>query len=175
MNVKEAAEEISSAVFKNNVEIIRYWIQIGFDLNSMTFFNGTTVLHKAMRSNLNIIELLVDSGMSIHALDIRGNTPLFQAVLVNNKEAVEYLLDKGAKFTFQNYLGDTIAHDAASWHRVEILKIFLKRDPDIVQLKDFNGDTLLDRALAHKPSQNASAKDKENFKKTIQLLKKYQA
>ena len=115
--------------------------------------NGWSLLHEASRlydkerapGKLEIAKLLLDHGANIESTANRsGITPLLTAVHSNFIAMVQLLMDKGANFKFQNGLGLTALHIAASSDHV-IVRMLLDAGAD-TEVKDHEDETPLHKA-----------------------------
>jgi len=79
------------AVDRNQVELVRFLLSRGADVN-IAGFDGKTPLHRAAyRGNPEMVKALLEGGANPQARDNRGNTPL-QIAIDNKQEEVAALL-----------------------------------------------------------------------------------
>lgn len=81
------------------VECVRYFLELGADIDHFDYF-GDTVLHVAsVRSNPAVVQLLLDYGATIDVVNDHGFTPLDMAIMCfedDQPEVVSLLLEAGA-------------------------------------------------------------------------------
>jgi uncharacterized membrane protein YhaH (DUF805 family) len=94
---------------KSNIEIVKYLIGQGTDINAKDN-NNVTPLHRATRLNVEIVKYLIEQGANINATTISGNTPLHWAAWNNsNSEIIRYLISREATVNAPNNDGVTLA------------------------------------------------------------------
>ncbi len=104
---KEELEEMYSALWNGNIEIVKKFINKGIDINGCIF--RTTPLNTAIKGgHIDLVKYLIENGADINKADKSGDqTPLGSAVkkLASTKEdenrelfesIIRYLVDKGA-------------------------------------------------------------------------------
>lgn len=105
---RDGATPLLIAVICNEIEIIKYLIQLGADLNQ-TDHHGWSPLHFAIEKQFkDIIIILLEHGVDING--IKPNeliTPLMRASTIN-LEITLLLLDSGADYTLKSKYGQTL-------------------------------------------------------------------
>ena len=87
-------------------------------------------------------------GGDVNALDAMKHTALWYAIFLDNEKMVEYLIKHGANIKLiDQQSGDTAMHTAASYNRVEILKLLLANGGD-VHIKNNAGYSPLDSSIS---------------------------
>jgi ankyrin repeat protein/uncharacterized protein YegL len=112
------------AIINFNVEIIKYLIEHGADVNAETSDDFTPPLHLAIEYNFNvkIIKYLVEQGANINAETNNGYTPLHWAACNNsNVEVLQYLISQGVNVNAENYHGKTPLDVADTEEKKQIL------------------------------------------------------
>ena len=115
------------AIKNNNIEIIKYLIDKGADVNGKTLENNTVLMLAASNiTDPNIIELLINSGADVNAVDNYGFDPInYAAIKNNNPDIIKLLINKGSnvKKTYKD--GFTLAHYAATNPNPEIMQLLI--------------------------------------------------
>lgn len=123
---------LHNAVFyRASIEVIRYCISLGMDVNEATNDGRTPLLDAAANRSFGAVEYLVAQGADVNAKDVTGRTPLHEATkqLVNVK-VVQCLIAQGADVSARDFRGKTA------------LDYLLQREAEFVELrKDATDDT----------------------------------
>ena len=82
------------AVWSENLDIIKYLIEQGVNINS-DHDRDYTLSYASLRGNLDIVKYLVEHGTHIHTKD---NEALKMAVEKGHNDVINYLIAKGAKY-----------------------------------------------------------------------------
>lgn len=108
----------------------------------MIFFQASK-LANAIKSGDNArLKELLEKGANPEACEEFGRKPLERAVWCGNAEAVELLLAHNAKNSM-NWHNGTLLHLAASYGRVEIADMLLKKWPEMLKEEDHHFNTAL--------------------------------
>ncbi|RKY12425.1 MAG: hypothetical protein DRP65_01275 [Planctomycetota bacterium] len=93
----EGVTALHEAARKGNIEIARYLLQNGADINSKNY-NGLTPLHIAAYCGENIIvNTLIAEGAKVNAKAKDNITPLHAAASMGHQDTVELLINNGAE------------------------------------------------------------------------------
>uniref|UniRef100_A0A914DN02 Major sperm protein n=1 Tax=Acrobeloides nanus TaxID=290746 RepID=A0A914DN02_9BILA len=120
------------AAYENQIEIVRYLLEKGADLNRKDM-NGSIALHYAAQNkndNKLIVELLLKHGADIEHQNTEGETCLMTASSRNNIEVVCYLLEKGADSNIKDKYGRTALFYVVNENKL-IVKLLLEHGADI--------------------------------------------
>jgi ankyrin repeat protein len=103
LNLKTEEQEgdtffVYAVLYCKNLEIIRYLIKQGGDVNYKSAFQQTPLLHRAIYVNipLAIIQELINSGANVNQVDTYNITSLMLAMKESNMPVVEVLINNGA-------------------------------------------------------------------------------
>lgn len=125
------------AVEKGHLEVVRFFVQEGADLEAKGP-RGDTVLHEAARqSDLSFAELLLEHGANMEARNDDGDTPIHVACQrVDDDTAVRFFVARGAAVDARDTEMGTPLHQAAQWENADALRALLEggADPDAQHL-----------------------------------------
>ena len=120
------------------------------DVLNVKTLSEDTVFHLAAKfGRVKCFKLLLDTNIPevINAVDFQKRTALDLAFEGNKTEIIECFLDKYKDQGIMNVKygkGKTILEEAISQNKPDIVKLFLKKDPNIVNQKDAKGRTILE-------------------------------
>jgi len=93
----EGVTALHEAARRGNIEIVRYLLQNGADINSKNY-NGLTPLHIAAYCGENIIvNTLISEGAKVNIKAKDNITPLHSAASMGHQDTVELLIKNGAE------------------------------------------------------------------------------
>lgn len=122
---------------KGNVELIKYCIQHGADVDAQNEY-GESSLHLAASENqIAIVQYLLKNGANIHAVDNNGNTPLKIAVEKGNTEIQKLLKE----------INDSEPHQSLQHNILKAEDVLTKSDGP---LEGLSGQT----PATHKPQES---------------------
>ena len=132
------------ASIEGQIEIAKYLIQQGADVNVLDDEDNLSPLHHAVESgNVDMINLLSKHGAK---LDIKGSvddwTPLHEASQHPRLDILQLLVKNGAKFTREKD-GMTCLHIATSMGHVENVKFLIENGNDVNETYGYDGETAL--------------------------------
>jgi ankyrin repeat protein len=127
-----------------DIEIFRFLLDKG--ASTMAQDTGShTALHYASRaSSFDIVKLLLEKEPDL--LDMRtkyAETALLLAAEKGDLKIVEFLLDKGADIMARDYSKNTALHIASRESYIDIAKVLIKKEPDLLDARNGNEDTAL--------------------------------
>lgn len=138
---------LNAAVVKYDIDKLKSLMEYGANI-SQTNVDGRTALHIACcQGNLNIVQELLKMGANVNKKDRYHRTPLIEAIDGDHHEIINILLEHGAKLD-ENNIGNKI-FDIVGSGNVKRLKSFLIANPNVSQIKDTTGRTLLHLAALH--------------------------
>jgi len=94
---------LHQAAKKNWLDIVKYLVENGANIEAIDKSDGNTPLHEAVvKNNICVVKYLVESGANLNAMSIMHNTPLHRAAYWNHMEIAKYLLECGADNKIKN-------------------------------------------------------------------------
>ena len=139
-----------------NIEVVKYLVSRGADVNAKTHTLEHTLLHFAVQNpNLEIVRYFVSQGADVNAKNTAGYAPIHEVARHNpNVEVLKYLVSQGANVNTRNDGGATPLHLAAEGHprnvdNVEAVRYLVSQGAD-VNARNNNGGTPLDSARDRK-------------------------
>ncbi len=114
------------SVFENQIEILKYLIKHGADLNKGDN-DGCTPLHAAaLENNLSAAEIILEAGAQVDKEDKFGNTPLSEAAYTYRKDLslISLLLKYGADPFHKNKAGISPYEFADKTKKIDVLALF---------------------------------------------------
>lgn len=137
---------LHQAVFSGNLDVVRYLIAKGGDIEAKAFpYAWTPVFLASLKGHPQIAEELIKSGVRIDAKDRRGRSPLHLAAQKGQKELVELLLRYGTDVFSRDAGGMTPLHMAGLCGRLDTAALLIAKGAD-TKAKDFAGQTPLHQA-----------------------------
>lgn len=113
---------LSLAVRSNHIDIVKYLIDIGADINAVSDDrNNTPVMDAASSGNLELVKLLVNEGADLECQSKNGQTALILAVGHGDVDVSNFLLSAGAKYETKDFLGMSAKSYATLFNKKEIL------------------------------------------------------
>jgi len=110
------------AVRANQIEIIKFLIELGLDINHPNE-SGGNALHYC--SGDTVLEtLLIENGIEINKQDARGITPIMYAAKRGSIESVRYFIDNHADLHLKDYEGKTVVDYANGVSKIENNEIY---------------------------------------------------
>ncbi|SCM10782.1 ankyrin, putative [Plasmodium chabaudi adami] len=173
-------EPIHLASNDGNIEIIKYLLASGIDINSKTKIRKYTALHIcASKGDINTVKFLVDNNADINALSYNNETALWCASISNHLDVCKYLLQNGG-LLYLNKKRDSVLHAASTMGNYEIVKLLIDNSANITHLDgnmlepihyaSFEGHKGIVKILMYKQIEQSL---KEIMDKIIYNMKKY--
>jgi ankyrin repeat protein len=126
------------AVKNKLIDIAKYLISNGFDINSKDNEGNTALILQSEEGDDEFVKWLIENNTSLNEKNNVGETALIVATTFNNKNAVELLLKNGADVNIkETNEGDTALIISTKRRRKSFKN--LEIDPEIIQLLIENG------------------------------------
>lgn len=171
-------QDLLSAVVEDNVDAVRKLLA-GSEIPDINWVGGAYDVPTFFKAESpEMLQLLIDAGANVNK-NFRNLTPLQNLMTryafkksdqQNRINMAKILLDAGANINEQNIAGHTPLSRAVIVYDPLLVSFFLQSGAD-VNIKDKNGKTALDHALANYSEYDG--KRKENAYKIIQTLKSF--
>lgn len=83
---------LHKASYLGNLEIVKYLVEQGSDINHIFDETLATPLHYAASNNkLDVVKYLIEKGANVNHKDKDGNTPIEVAIRYGHTDTIEYL------------------------------------------------------------------------------------
>ena len=116
-------------VCQNNLEKVKLFVKWGADVNAGDEKGDTSLIH-ACYYNYEIAKFLVECGADINKKGYDGSSPLKTALEEKRSDIAELLLQHGAS------IEELTIFDATEANCIPLAEVFLKKDPNSVNLVD---------------------------------------
>jgi ankyrin repeat protein len=122
---------LHSASFEGHIQVVRYLLRHGVDVNVRNSGNDTPLLLASWKGHCDVVQCLLDRGADVDLLDYQRNTPLILAAYCGHVGAVQLLLEHHADVNSQNDGGRMPLHNAIRCDRFkadrpQIARLLLK-------------------------------------------------
>lgn len=130
------------AYFERNVDIAKYLIEQGGNVNHDIFSEGVLLSFAARDGELKFCEYLIEVGADVnHGMPNGGETPLHNVAEANQFSAIEMLLEHGAEINklakkgeseleYGHMDGETPLHIAAALASVGVIRLLISQGAD---------------------------------------------
>jgi ankyrin len=119
------------AAQRENLEMVRYLVNQGADINAATRTGGFTALRFACSNgNYEMAQFLINNGADVTQTNEFGWTPLHTAAKYGHPQLVKLLLSNGAQIDAETESGVTPARTAGQNGYVDITVYLLLRERD---------------------------------------------
>ncbi|XP_076443656.1 protein fem-1 homolog A-like [Babylonia areolata] len=140
----EGAPPLWCAAAAGHVEVVRYLVFKGADINKTTRSNSTPLRAACYDGHLKVVRFLVQRKADIEIANRHGHTCLMIACYKGHCDVVRYLLTRGADLNRQSAKGNTALHDSAESGKLAIVRLLLKKGARVTE--DAYGQTALTSA-----------------------------
>ena len=174
----EGNYSLIAAVIGGNIEIVRYLIGKGANLNlkndtktadykNLSLY-GTPLIHAVTSGKFNITKLLIDTGANVNIKTNSGYSALMLSIMLNKFEFAKYLIDKGADVNDQDANGYSALMQAAIQVKFDLVKYLVEKGADLNRLNS-KGKTILD-VLQIQAEIQKQFNDKDVYKMTKVIM-----
>ena len=122
---------LHSASLRGHLQVVRYLLRLGVDLNVRNSANSTSLLLASMNGHCDVVQCLLDHDADLELRDKWHNSPLTLAAYYGHVDVVRLLLEHNADVNSQDQDGytplhDTIRSDHFIADRSQIVRLLLK-------------------------------------------------
>jgi ankyrin repeat protein len=141
---KDDKTSLHVATFGGHLEVVKYLIEKGVNVNTRNLWSDKTPLHWAARGkgkpplhwaacggNLEMVKYLIEKGTDVNTKNKNETTPLHWAAFGGHFEVVKYLIEKGADVNVKDKYDNTPLHLAAMEGHLEIVKYLIEKGVDV--------------------------------------------
>jgi ankyrin repeat protein len=143
---KDGNSFLHRAVHTGNVDMVKFLVSRGADVNVKDNYGQTPVQIAAQLDDAEIIIHLVSNGAEINIKNSIGKTPLHDAVAHDQFQIVNYLISQDAEINAKDINGKTPLHDAVFDNYSEISAYLVSKGAGF-NLKDSDGKAALHYAV----------------------------
>ncbi len=146
------------AIKHSNIDVVRYLISKGFDVNDVnTRGESTNALSESLfvdTREKDLFKLLIDSGADPDTDDTYYARPMIMTMVAkNNTGLLKLLIARGANLNKLSQDGSSALYLATKKNNINMMKILIDAGADI-DIKNHKGNTALDMAVKEKQMQS---------------------
>lgn len=134
------------AAEKNKIEIVKYLLQNGANVNYVNKNFGTALHYASGTADRDVISLLLNSGLKVNTPAKNTKTPLMIASEGGNFNIVEYLIQQGANINDLDEFNESALTYAVNDGNIKIIRLLVKKGADL-NILDEDGTPLLHKAV----------------------------
>lgn len=116
----------NSSVFSGRLDIVKYLIEHGADVNLANTYNNTSIMIAAYKGHAHVVDTLLKNGANPNEQALCGATALHYAAECGHLEVCRLLLDHGALMQ-KNEHGLTAVLQAAERTHEAVVEMFISR------------------------------------------------
>jgi ankyrin repeat protein len=144
-DIQMTDENFFKYLAKDNGDVIRDFLDAGYDANIRDQKHDPAVLIAAEKDYREVLQVLLEKGADPDAADWDKTTPLMYACFYQNTQAVELLILHKAKVNLQNRAGWTALMFAIKAGNGSTIDAVITKDTDLT-LKNCKGQTPVEMA-----------------------------
>ena len=127
----EGKTPLSNACYNDNIEVAKFLIEHGADVNSKDRDWYTPLYWACYKENIELVKLLLEQGADVDSKNKKGETPLYWACKKGNTEIVKLLLEHGADVNIKDKYVDTPLYWACVKNHTEVAKVLIGHGADV--------------------------------------------
>ncbi|XP_028826678.1 ankyrin repeat and EF-hand domain-containing protein 1 isoform X1 [Denticeps clupeoides] len=151
---------LMTACSSGNLEVARYLISLGADVNAGDQFRWTPLHHACYAGQVDVIRLLVQSGAALETVTVSGLTPLMRAIESCRPSCVDYLIKSGARVQAENKKGQNCLDIAKVYGDPRVIDLVKARFESLPKLTDNKKGKERKLLVNSKPSSPSPTKEK---------------
>ncbi len=154
------ATALSIGAYKGHLNIVKYLADNGADINMPAAADGNLpIQYAAFLGHFDILKYLLGIAKNVNSKNAKNITilmcassgldkqdPQFKDYEANKINIVKYLVDQGADITLRDHKGSPALHYAAYAGYLDIVKLFLESNPELLNAPNLQGKTVLHKA-----------------------------
>jgi hypothetical protein len=118
---------IALAVDGQKLDIVKKFIEAGYDINLKLSADSTLLHFAAERGHIGIMDYLISKGADVNAKNVYQITPLHVAAVYGNTEAVKLLIEKGADINAKSRTAGSPLHLAQAAGYPDVADLLIKK------------------------------------------------
>ncbi|TKA82603.1 hypothetical protein B0A55_01378 [Friedmanniomyces simplex] len=131
-----SSSPLHEAVRADDIELARFLLELGANVNSLNAYNTTTLMYAVKYSSVEMVRLLLSYRPDLNQVSFIGTAAVHWAVWPKRPEILELLLQAGAKKDHPMVDGSTLLHCAVKAEHVETVECLLKFGADPLRRND---------------------------------------
>ncbi len=121
----------------NQIEIVKYLIKNGADVNSKNPFGRTPLVNSANKGNMKMAEILLAAGSDINYKGYRRESIGFRAVIKGFTNYLEFCINNGLNINNRDGIGNSLLAKAALYAKPEVIKYLIEKRMDVNAVNDY--------------------------------------
>lgn len=134
-----AGEKLAEAAEAGRMDIIKQFLDAGFDVNTVAEGDGTALIGASKGGHAELVRYLLERGADVNLASRGDGNPLINAAREGHLEIVRILLDAGANINEVVPGDENPLINAARYGRENIVKLLIERGAD-VNARAYEGD-----------------------------------
>lgn len=134
------------ASYKNRLEIVRFLLEKGADVNACNNEGFTALMYASRNNNFEVVCLLLEKGANVNKYNFYNCTALLYASYNNNLELFRLIIKTGANVNKYDSYKNTALMITSQNNNLEMVRLLLQQEAD-VNICNSKGFTALDLAI----------------------------